>query len=218
MSQNSCPTILFDLDGTLIDSTTAILSGFNGAFEYFSLPNPKDEQICSLIGYPLEDIFAKLNAPSELIPNLIDKYKEIYRLLYLENTTLLPNVNLAIQTAAKFADLGVVTTKTSKYSSNLLENLGILKYFKILIGRDDVINPKPNPEPILKALEILNKPKQNAFMVGDTNLDINCAKNAGISAVAVSCGYESKENLQKIVSIVKDDALQAVLHIQNCVL
>lgn len=218
MLHKSRPTILFDLDGTLIDSTTAILSGFHGAFEHFYLPNPKDEQICTLIGYPLDLIFAKLNAPNELIPNLIDKYKEIYRSLYLENTTLLPNAMLAIQNAAKFADIGVVTTKTSKYSSNLLENLGVLKYFNVLIGRDDVTNPKPNPEPILKALEILNKPKQNAFMVGDTNLDINCAKNAGISAVAVSCGYESKENLQKIVSIVKDDALQAVLHIQNCVL
>lgn len=218
MLHKSRPTILFDLDGTLIDSTTAILSGFHGAFEHFCLPNPKDEQICALIGYPLDLIFAKLNAPNELIPNLIDKYKEIYRSLYLQNTTLLPNAMLAIQNAAKFADIGVVTTKTSKYSSNLLENLGVLKYFNVLIGRDDVTNPKPDPEPILKALKALNKSKQNAFMIGDTNLDINCAKQAGINAIAVSCGYESKENLQKIANIVKDDALQAVLHIQNCVL
>lgn len=208
-------TILFDLDGTLIDSTEAILHGFHGAFNHFKLKDPSDQQICSLIGHPLDFMFAKLGVPDDLNQAVILKYKEIYRSCCLDETTLLPNAKLALQNAHEFADLGVVTTKTSKYSVELLEYFGVMKYFKVLIGRDDVTNPKPNPEPILTALERLNKPKNNAFMIGDTNMDINCAKSAGINAVAVSCGYESKENLQKISNIVKNDALEAVLYIKD---
>lgn len=215
---NFRPTILFDLDGTLIDSTTAILGGFCGAFEYFKLPPPNNDEICKLIGNPLDIMFARLGANQDQISNLIDKYKEIYHSLYLDNTTLLPNANLAVKTAFEFADLGVVTTKTSKYSSNLLEFLGIGKYFKVLIGRDDVINPKPDPEPILTALDKLQKPKNNAFMIGDTDIDINCAKNAKIKAVAVSCGYQSKEALQSVASVVCGDVLEAILYIKNRIL
>lgn len=190
-------TILFDLDGTLIDSTEAILQSFSYAFQTQGMKTMKEEDIKVLIGYPLEEMFEKLGVKSDKIDLCVQSYKQHYKQIYLEKTKLLPQVKEALKEAFSFAVLGVVTTKTSHFSQILLENLGVLKYFQVVIGREDVKMPKPNAEPINKALSLLEKSKKNAFMIGDTSLDIQAALNAGITPVAVSCGYESKESLEE---------------------
>ena len=194
------PTILFDLDGTLIDSTEAIVNGFYKAFRSYNLTEPTKAQICSLVGHPLEYMFGSLGVKEHLIADFIAIYKDDYGFE-------------AVSKASEFANLGVVTTKTSLYSKNLLENLGILKYFSVVIGRDDVAYPKPNPEPILKALEAIGK-SQKSYMIGDTPMDAKAAKSAGIFSIGVTCGYESRENLESICDYVCLDALSAVEYIR----
>lgn len=208
------PTILFDLDGTLIDSTDAIVNGFCKAFKEHNLAKPSKEQICSFIGHPLEYMFGSLGVPNHLISDFIAVYKEDYRQNYLAQTTLLPMAFEAVNIASEFANLGVVTTKTSLYSKILLENLGILKYFSVVIGRDDVINPKPDPEPILKALKAMNATTSNAYMIGDTPMDAKAAKSAGVFSIGVTCGYESKEILELNCDYVCCDTLSAVEYIK----
>jgi phosphoglycolate phosphatase len=88
-----------------------------------------------------------------------------------------------------------------------------MDYFEVLIGREDVINPKPHPEPILKALHLMKANKENAFMVGDTCLDILSAKEAGIKAIGVKWEYD--ENLKKCAEIVKNNVLEAVKYIKE---
>ncbi len=218
MIMSNKPTILFDLDGTLIDSTEAILNGFYKAFKEHNLTQPTKKQIYSLIGHPLEYMFASLGVPKHLIDSFILIYKDDYRQNYLSQTTLLPGGFEAVSKASKFANLGVVTTKTSLYSKNLLENLGILKYFSVVIGRDDVTHPKPNPEPILKALEVIGK-TSNIYMIGDTPMDAKAAKSVGIFSIGVTCGYDSRENLELICDYVCSSALNAIEYIiaQNIV-
>ncbi|AGZ81287.1 HAD family hydrolase [Campylobacter fetus] len=203
-------TILFDLDGTLIDSTDSILNGFHSAFFKFGFTQPNDEQICSLIGHPLEHMFYSLGVPNSLVKDFVDTYKEAYRKTYLEQTKLLEGAEEAVELASNIADIGVVTTKTSKYSIYLLDHLGIGKYFKTVIGKDDVINPKPHPEPILKALLNLNKSNQNAYMIGDTSMDAIAAKSANITSIGVSCGYEKIDSLSKICDWVEKNSKEAV--------
>lgn len=207
---NYKPVILFDLDGTLIDSTQAIVNGFCKAFIEHKIKEPSKEQICSLIGHPLEYMFGSLGVPNHLISNFIAVYKEDYRQNYLAQTTLLPGAFEAVNIASEFANLGVVTTKTSLYSKILLEHLGILEYFSAVIGRDDVTNPKPNPEPIIKALNLVNESPVNAYMIGDTPMDAKAAKSAGVTSIGVTCGYESKEKLEPICDYVCMNALDAV--------
>ncbi|CUU75897.1 HAD family hydrolase [Campylobacter hyointestinalis] len=162
----SRPTILFDLDGTLIDSTNSILNGFFAAFDTFKFKRPQIEEICALIGHPLDYMFAHLGVNDEAVWDFVAAYKETYKKTYLQDTKLLDFAKESIELANEFADLGVVTTKTSKYSVILLDHLGVGKYFKTVIGKDDVINPKPHPEPILKALLNLDKTDKFAYMVG----------------------------------------------------
>jgi phosphoglycolate phosphatase len=205
--------ILFDLDGTLIDSTEAILEGFTVAFQTFGRAVPSDEAIKKEIGYPLDVMFPTLGIPEEEVVAHVQAYKEHYRKIACDKTVLLPDAREAILLASKSATLGVVTTKTAKYSIALLEYMGLMDYFDVLIGREDVEHPKPHPEPIIKALNKLRSVTSEYWMVGDTPMDIEAAKAAGINSVAVTCGYADKKLLLEYTDNVYQNSLQAVQYI-----
>ena len=204
------PTLLFDLDGTLIDSTSAILEGFYHAFDTFNLARPKDEAITSQIGYQLEIMFSNLGIENEFIDKFVKAYKEKYLQIYLDKTILLDTAYEAVKLGYEFADLGVVTTKTSEFSRILLKHLGIYQYFKTIIGKEDTKNLKPHPEPILNALANLDKNSQNAFMVGDTKLDAIAAKNANLKSIGLLCGYGTYEELNAHCDFICKNSLEAV--------
>ncbi len=210
-------TILFDLDGTLIDSTEAILLSFHDSFKYFGLTPPKDERILSLIGHPLDFMFEHLGVEKEKVWDFVDVYKSYYRQRSKPMTKWLPKAKEAIEEAYKFAKLGVVTTKTGRYSKELLEHMGYLKYFEVVIGREDVIHPKPHPEPVLKALHKMESLKEKAWMIGDTCLDIVSANRAGIKSIAVESGYASKKELLKCSLEIKKCVFEAVKFIEKTI-
>lgn len=202
--------ILFDLDGTLIDSTEAILESFSIAFKSFNKSVPDSEKIKSLIGYPLDVMFVKLGIEDKDADIFVQEYKKHYKKISCQKTILLPGAEGAIKKASEFARLGIVTTKTGRYSRELLEHLNLMQYFEILIGREDVINPKPHPEPILKALEYMNVKDENCWMIGDTILDIQCAKSANITPIALTCGYGKKEELSDSCEHIVEDVFSAI--------
>jgi phosphoglycolate phosphatase len=212
--------ILFDLDGTLIDSTEAILFSFAEAFREFRVKKPDDEKIKALIGYPLKRMFVDLGVDEVEAEKFVDAYKKSYRKIHTQKTKLLPGAKEALEEFIKYARLGVVTTKTAKYSRELLEHFGIAEMFEILVGSEDVKNHKPDPEPINRALELMGVSKSNTkiYMIGDTCLDMLSAKGAKVLGVAVLCGYGTKEQLSKCSDIslpnVKD-ALKKILELEK---
>lgn len=139
-------------------------------------------------------------------------YREIYAQIYLEQTTLLPKAKEALELGSEIADLGIVTTKGGKFTPILLDYLGVKKFFKTLITLEDVTNPKPSSESIILALERLNKTQENAYMIGDTILDIQAAISANITPLALTCGY-GNENELKAHSTVFLNAYGAVNYI-----
>ncbi|RLA67509.1 MAG: HAD family hydrolase [Epsilonproteobacteria bacterium] len=205
--------ILFDLDGTLIDSTEAILESFAVAFQTHGREVPNDRAIKAEIGHPLDVMFPTLGIPQEEVQAHILAYKEQYRKIYCQKTFLLPRAREAVVLASKYAKLGVVTTKTAKYSRELLEHMGLMNYFDVLIGREDVEYPKPHPEPIFKALSKLDSDKSKYWMIGDTPMDILAANAAKINSVAVTCGYADIESLKKYTNNLCDTAFEAVQYI-----
>lgn len=203
-------TILFDLDGTLIDSTDAILEGFKVAYKSFGETPPSDESIKSLIGYPLDVMFEKLGFCGQNVWDYVDAYKKHYRLISKSGTSLLPFAKEAIDEASKFATLGIVTTKTGRYSKELLEHMGIMQYFDTLIGREHVEYPKPHAEPILKAMKELKAQNISTWMVGDTILDLNSAINAKVNSIGVTCGYGEEKELQNYTNYVVSNTYEAI--------
>jgi len=202
--------ILFDLDGTLIDSTEAILESFGVAFKTFGQAVPEDKLIEAEIGHPLDVMFPTLGVPREEVDAYVHAYKMHYREISCAKTVLLSDAKEAVELAAKYATLGVVTTKTAKYSIELLEHMGLMSYFDVLIGREDVINPKPNPEPIQKALAKLPSDTSEIWMIGDTCMDMLAAKAANVGSVGVTCGYGTVASLEKCTDNIYQNALEAV--------
>ena len=174
-------TLLFDLDGTLIDSTPAILDGFHYAFAHLGAVDPSDEAIKRLIGHPLEVMFERLGAAQD-VQDFVLAYKQRYAQTFLDQTVLLSGAYEVVREASEFANLGVVTTKTSKFSKILLQHLGIAEFFGTIVGREDVKNPKPSAEPILKALENLGICSrisgENFSKIPSQNLNENSGKNS----------------------------------------
>ncbi len=208
-------TILFDLDGTLIDSTDAIVSSFFNVYDKFGFQKPSTDDITKYIGHTLEDMFLNLGVEKRYIDECVKEYKKFYRQRSLSMTKLLPKAQEAIELAHTFARLGIVTTKTGRYSKELLEHLRVMNYFEVLVGREDVEHPKPHKEPIEKALRQMSASKNGSWMIGDTVLDLLSAQNASINSIAVLSGYGKKEELQKYTSIIKDNTLSAVLLLIN---
>lgn len=206
--------VLFDLDGTLIDSTEAILESFHHSLKELNHPvDLEDEAIKALIGHPLEVMFARLGCEIEKIDTHVLTYKEHYRTISRAKTFLLPFAAEAIEEASKHARLGIVTTKTARYSRELMEHFGLMDYFEVLIGHEDVQNHKPHPEPIHKALEGMDYALEEVWMIGDTRLDLEASQRAGIDAVAVLTGYDNFEQLSAFKFSIKENALEAVRHI-----
>ncbi|EQB39543.1 hypothetical protein M947_06005 [Sulfurimonas hongkongensis] len=207
--------ILFDLDGTLIDSTEAIVESFHHSFKTHNHPHPKDEQITALIGYPLDIMFAKLEVQQNRIWDFVDTYRENYRKISTQKTILLHNAREAVLQAREFATLGIVTTKTGRYSKVLMEHFELMHHFEVLIGREDVERPKPDAQPILKALEALAKNDEDVWMIGDTKLDLISAKSAKVNSIGVLSGYDAFDALKEHTNVIFSDVLEAVGYLKN---
>jgi len=207
--------ILFDLDGTLIDSTDAIVSTFHHSFDVHKTKHPKDEEIMALIGYPLDIMYKELGINEDEVWDYVATYKKKYREISTIKTELLTFAKDAILEASKFARLGIVTTKTGRYSKILMEHFGLMKYFEVLIGREDVEYPKPDAQPIQKALKILDAGDKEVWMIGDTKLDLISAKNAGVNSIGVLSGYDNYATLKKYSDIIFDDAFEAIKYLKE---
>jgi len=210
-------TILFDLDGTLIDSTEAILESFHNSFDVHNYPHADDEAIKALIGHPLDIMYAALGVEEDRVWDFVATYKEHYRVISTQKTVLLEGAREAVEEAAQFARLGIVTTKTGKYSRVIMEHFGLMKYFDVLIGREDVEHPKPHAEPIEKAIAAMKVSKKGCWIIGDTRLDLGSAKNAQIGSVGVLSGYDNAEQLKTLSDIIEDNALSAVRRLAKMV-
>ena len=204
--------ILFDLDGTLIDSTEAIVSTFHHSFEKMNYDfKGSDEDIKALIGYPLDIMYLELGIPQEIVWDYVETYKNRYREISKQQTELLEFAKEAIQLANTFARLSIVTTKTGLYSEQLLEHMDIMKYFEHVTGREHVEHPKPHPEPIHRTLDLMDiKNTCDIWMIGDTELDLIAANSAGINSVGVLCGYGKEETLKEHTSFIAQNPLDAV--------
>lgn len=185
--------ILFDLDGTLLDSVPTILNSNRAVCS--SLGLPFDEvKFRSWIGIPLE-VQAR-NLLRERAPEYIDAYRKIYWQFQGQEAVLFPGTLKMLETLHSLGfTTALVTSRVGKGTRRLLEAAGIADKFDVIISADDVEHPKPHPEPVLKALEVLNLIPEQAIYVGDSLFDVDAAQQAGVRIIGVSWGARSKDDL-----------------------
>lgn len=206
--------VLFDLDGTLIDSTEAIVGCFFHACDALGLARPPRAAVVNSIGRPLEDQFALLT-PEASPEECAAVYRERYARVACGQTDLLPGAreSLARLDAAGLG-LGFATSKRRVFAEMILAHLGVLDYFRARIGPEDVTRPKPDPEAVSRAAAILETPPEAVYFVGDTHYDIEAGHAAGVRCLAVTTGYASRAELEALgPEAVYDSLDEAAAHI-----
>lgn len=194
----SIECVLFDLDGTLIDTAPDFIEVVNQLTTDNNQAMVAPDQINQTVSdgaRALVKLAFKIDEDHERFASLhqalLDNYHE-----QLINTRarLYPGLALLLgELEAANIPWGIVTNKPELYSLRLLENLGLLQRCKVLICPDHVSQRKPHPEPIFKACEILNCSTERTVYFGDHIRDIQAAKNADVIAVAAAYGYLAPE-------------------------
>ncbi len=188
--------IVFDLDGTLIDSYEAIAESLNHALTAASLPPLSSEQVRAMVGEGLETLIGKAMGASR-VEEGVRSFRAHYDRICLEKTSLLPQVK---HTLAALDDRGyrmaVATNKPSYFAWRLLEGLHVRRHLVCVFGPDMVENRKPDPEMILRSMERLGVSAAETLCVGDMDVDIRAARAAGVPIVVVPTGSRSAESLR----------------------
>jgi pyrophosphatase PpaX len=192
----SLPAILFDLDGTLIDTIELILSSARHAFDGWPRGTPTDADWVSGIGTPLVQQLRSYAETEDEVALLLDRYRR-YQAEHHDRLTRcyddVPEVLASL--ASRGHKLAVVTSKASPIAHQSLTFVGLDGYFPVVVGYDDTTRHKPDPEPVRVALSRLGVSADQAVFVGDSPHDIHAGKAAGVVTIAALWGPFDRETL-----------------------
>ena len=187
--------VLFDLDGTLIDTIGLLLECARHTFEGRT-PRPTDEEWIAGIGTPLRKQFAAYTTSDDEIEVLTNRYRTFQREHHDRLTTAFPGVLETLDILEERGHpMGIVTSKSNEMMDRGLEWVGIMKHMRTRIGMDNAKKHKPEPEPVLAALEELGYSPDEAMFVGDSPHDIASGNAAGVTTVAALWGPFTREQL-----------------------
>jgi pyrophosphatase PpaX len=190
-------TVLFDLDGTLIDSVRLILDSYHHTLATHGLPPRTDEEWLAGVGTPLTVQFAAWQHDTRMLETLIATYRE-YNLKHHDRmVTVYPGVVDVVQS---LKDRGIATgLVTSKNRSGAVRGLTLAKLealMDVLVCADEVDNPKPHPEPVEKAVRLLGANPRSTVYVGDSIHDMRSGRAAGVRTAAVLWGPFGRSHLE----------------------
>jgi pyrophosphatase PpaX len=187
-------TILFDLDGTLINTNELIIASFLHTLEHYFPGQYKREQVLPYIGPSLFTTFSSLKPGQE--EEMIQMYREFNHKMHDELVTEYETVYETLEELKQAGfKLGIVTTKLKNTVTMGLALTKLDRFFETIVALDDVTHEKPHPEPVLKALKQLNSRPEEAIMVGDNYHDIESGKHAGTKTAGVAWSIKGKDFL-----------------------
>ena len=188
-------TVIFDLDGVLVDSRAVFLSCVNYAFDKLGLPRRESAELLPYIGPPFAFGFSQLLgvAPeAPIVAACIDGYRERYATAMLTETTVPPGIPEALS-ALHDHRLAVATSKPQAFAEPLLEAMGLREHFDVIAGPDLKTPAEDKTETLGRALRLLGPTR--AIMVGDRSFDIVAARAHGLPSIGVTWGIGTAEEL-----------------------
>lgn len=188
--------LIFDLDGTIVDSQKDITTAVNGVRKELGFDPLSVSEIRSFLGSGIKALINKA------VPKQQDEYKhalERFRDYYskcLIDTTLPYNGVIEMLESLKDKKKAILSNKTESFSVEIIERLNLSKYFIAVWGGDTAGVKKPDPKPILDLIKIAGVSKSEAIMIGDSENDFKAAQAAGIDSIAVLYGYSEKKQIE----------------------
>lgn len=214
-----CRLFLFDLDGTLIDSHDDIVDSINLALVRMHLPSLNPARIGSFVGDGIQTLIERtLREATGKEPNqaLTDQglllFREEYGNHLLDQTLLCHHAKEALD-LLNWAKFVVITNKPEDFSRRILEGLGVADRFSMILGGDSLQNRKPNPEALLKAMDFCQVPPGETAMIGDSAVDIEAGKAAGVTTCGIPGKFRSRTELEAAGSdLIIQDLTQLADH------
>ena len=188
--------LIFDLDGTLVDTAPDLMAATNHALAVAGRPGISDTQLRQFVGHGSMALIklgleATGGLPEEAeVLSLQDAFLHHYGNNIVAHSRVFDGVLPLLETAAAHGlKMGVCTNKKEELSHKLLDEIGLAKYFSAVVGGDTLPNMKPNPEPYLEVARRMGVDAATTLMFGDSETDIRTAQNVGVPVIAVSFGY-----------------------------
>ncbi|MDR3709587.1 MAG: HAD-IA family hydrolase [Capsulimonadaceae bacterium] len=215
--------VLWDIDGTLIDTTALIVKALSGTLRHFTGQTVDADTIRSLIGTPLEQQVGYLGDPSEYgttVEGMQAYFVREYEGSRSQERIIVEAVNALIELKRRGILTALVTSKNDIELANTLPRLGISAYCDAIVGADQTAPYfKPHPRPVLRALELLNVRAEDAVFIGDTVHDVQCGRDAGVRTAAVLWGAATEARLREqkpdFVFVRPDEIAQTFLRLSG---
>lgn len=192
------PALLFDLDGTLVDSIELILNSVRHAFVGFAGQAPTDDEWRATIGRPLQAVLREYAQNDEAeAARLLGRYREYQLANHDRLLRAYDGVVAMLRTLAEAGHpMAVVTSKSDSLARRALELVGVDDLFPVLVGCDTCVNHKPHPEPVERALVLLGVPPSDSVFVGDSPHDVESGRAAHVYTVGVTWGAFAPEQME----------------------
>lgn len=186
--------IIFDVDGTVLDTREFIFQAYEHVFEAYNLAHLSRKSLADILGKSLEDCY-QLLAPHLDFKELCEAHRA-FQVSNLALVTPFPNTLETLTTLRRQGLKTAVVTTRRRTGLSSLEQVGIVGQFDYIVTGDDVTHAKPHPEGLLKALRYIQAESLESLMVGDTEVDVQAGKNAGTKTAAALYGLGTKESLE----------------------
>jgi phosphoglycolate phosphatase len=195
--------LIFDFDGTLVDTAPGIAAHANRVLGEFFQPERPLEEMKRAIGYGVHELMRRLTAGRHVSPKLIEKmvalFKERYAREPLLNTRVYPHVETMLTGPLRPFPKAIVTNKPQDLTVHILEQLSLREHFRSVIGGDGDFPQKPDPSSLIFTTLSLGSSPTKTLFIGDGAVDFETAKNAGVDFAWVDYGYD--ESLKNESSI-----------------
>jgi phosphoglycolate phosphatase len=198
--------LIFDLDGTLIDSKLDLALAVNATLEHSGRPASTHEEIYSLVGNGAPTLVRRAlgeGASDAEVDAGLAYFLQYYREHMLDNTVLYPGVLECLAGLEKYS-LAVLTNKPVRFSVAILEGLGIARYFRYVYGGNSFEKKKPDPIGVETLLRDFQAAPKQAMVIGDSEVDVQTARNAGTWACGVTYGLGSDRLPQSAPDLLLD--------------
>jgi phosphoglycolate phosphatase len=187
-------TLVFDLDGTLVDTAPDLVAATNHVLDHVGLPRVDEQSLRPYIGYGARVMIERATAAARLSEaehdRLLERFLDYYSAHIADGSRPFAGAVDALEGfRAAGARLAVCTNKREGMSRQLLDTLDLTRLFAAIAGRDTLATCKPDPDALLGTIELAGGNSSRAVMVGDSKVDIATARAAGVPVIAVSFGY-----------------------------
>lgn len=196
MSASRYKAVLFDLDGTLVDSYAALAEAVNHARRSEGLHDLSSSRIRGLVGDGVEKLLERAFDPSKVPHGAKDAFESRYDEVCCQESKVLEDVEATLaHLAARGVEMAVCTNKPTVFSKKILDFLDLSRYFRAIVGPDLAGARKPEARHLLVTLEAVQCAASETLFVGDMPIDVRAARNSGVDVAVVPTGSSTREQL-----------------------